>query len=559
VYTKFPYSNIVVSLILGFTITAFIMLGIGAHFDSDERIFYYVINSHFISTPFDFPLVNNEFILFNVFLYLNQFVKNIDLYSCSKLLFFASALSILIYFTNKTCKNKTLKTLSIIVFVLLFIESFVLINHVRSATFFCFVAFTVLFLATKKRHIILFYTLALLAIMQRIEVSIIHFTIFIIIAIVFGFDKRKFKHSIIILVIGLLSLPTVWAYNQIKFPFVNDFFKYERNLEQNKNILLDNDKIQEIFNGNIQNKDDLIAYANIYFLIDEPHSKIEYLGNYVKHQTLYEYVFKNPDFLNIYIDKLEDIYIELTENLWNIVVLFLFFLILILHLTSGHNKFFRISVLLIYMIGLVLGLSVIIGIDYRVLQSLLLMPLSLMVLVYFYSNKNSFNINATLLGVSIFLLMLGVLSVTQTQWKELQNYHCNSMLLNKYFKEDKQKNTHGGFILDFNHYYALPSKVFSMKDYEGKIFSMAYFENLPMFKNEKKELIGEGWEKMPVRFNFLIDNHIPIYSDKKVLVFQQSYLKVVHGFDFDIEEEKSFEPIKFSNIDLCKYYLVKAQ
>jgi hypothetical protein len=558
VYTKFPYNNIVVSLILGFAITAFMMLGIGAYFDSDERIFYYVINSYFISSPFDYPLVNNDFILFNVLLHLKQFCQRIDIFSCSKLLFFASALSILIYFTNKIYKNKTLKTLTIIVFVLLFIESFVLINHVRSATFFCFVAFTVLFLATKKRHIILFYTVALLAIMQRIEVSIIHFTIFIIIAIVFNLNKKILKHSTIVFLIGLSGLSAIWTYNQIKFPFVNDFFKYERNLEQNKNIILDNAKIQEIFKGNNQDKDDLIAYANIYFLIDEPYSKIEYLGNYVKHQTLYEYVFENPDFLNIYIDKLEDIYIELTQNLWNIVVLFLFFLILTLHLIRGHNKLFRISVLLIYMISLMLGLSVLIGIDYRVLQSLLLMPLSLMVLIFFYGNKNSFNINAILLGFSIFLLVLGVITVTRTQWKEFENNHTKSILLNNFLKNDKKVNINNGFILDFNHYYSLPSKIFSMKDFEGKIFSMAYFENLPMFKKEKKELIGEDWKKMPVRFNFLIDNHIPIYSDKKVLVFQQSYLKVIHGFDFDIEEDKSFEPIKFSNIDLIKYYLVKA-
>ena len=277
------YGKLIIASVLGTLITLGLMILIGAHFDSDERVFYFVVNSVDSNSLTSMPVTNNEFILFYLYLNLKKAFLSVDVFSWAKIFFFAIALSLLIYKSSLLFKSKLLVVLLNGLFLVLFLDAFLLVNHVRTSTYLSFVALVILFKADSVKELVIFYLLVIFAIFNRVEISILNFVTATVIILFFKFDRFMLKHILVATFLAIFSMVSLWLYNQNNWAKANEFFKYERNLEQNKNFILSDSEIQNIFSGENRNKEDLIAYANGFFLIDRPYASMEKLGTYIRY------------------------------------------------------------------------------------------------------------------------------------------------------------------------------------------------------------------------------------------------------------------------------------
>ena len=177
-------------------------------------------------------------------------------------------------------------------------------------------------------------------------------------------------------------------------------------------------------------------------------------------------------------------------------------------------------------------------------------------MVFLYENQHQMKYMICLIFVFTLLGSKGVYN-TFLQWKDLETFHVRALALNENLLEDKKTTPYGAYILDFTHYGVLPSKLFSYKSYNGQFLSMGHFENLPLFKEKKRNVLGKDFDKLPAKFDFLIKNNLAIYSNKEVLQFQQSYLEVVHRYRFEIVEVKEYKSLEFPNLSIKKFRLVQ--
>lgn len=429
------------------------------------------------------------------------------------------------------------------IFSFFLIDLFVLI-HTNKITTILLLISAVQFIVKKTNFysVFLFFLLIITSILIRVDLTFILISLSFFFSILY-FNKINFKLNLLAFILSAFGL----------FIFINkvtkntddlkNFHTVERAIQDRMDFIVDKPSEDKTLN-----RKELILYGMGMFLLDkEVQENISY-KSLVKHTSLKDYIFSNPDFLNIYFSKLYDLWEE-TKNRY----LINFFLSILSILFIGYfHWIFKIQrwkfvLSLLAYIGLPLAINTIAIIETSFFTVYLLLPIFVAYFLFLKHYSNS----KRLFILHFFLFLISLLNFYFFLLPEINNYKHQEETKVRIMKSFRKDNENGckPIVTYVDYHYFLPSNIkFNYTDIEFIFLDAGAYNNLDHFKKTHLANFGDNYTSFLSRFEQGVNKNEYLYSSKSTLEFMTLYLKRVHNTDIKYE---CFE--KYGDIDFYKY------
>lgn len=488
-------------------------------------------------------LADLNFLFSYIIIYFQKITLNFNFFILHKLLtiWIIIALFIKLLFEYKVNIFKVILFSSI--FIFLNIDSFIFIH--TNKLFVLLLIFGLIYALKLSHHIksyVIVLFVALYAIAMRVDLTFMLSLFILFISVVYKPKKTFFKASLLVVVafIGMLFLILKINSNADS---LKDFYTVERAIQDRMDFVLDKPSEDTTLN-----KQEMIMYGMGMFLLDKEVQKNIPYASLVKHSSLKEYIFSNPNFINIYFNKLNNLWEHLKTRYF---INFFLSLISVFFIGFFHWKLkipsWKFGVALLAYIGLPLAINTIAIINISFFSVYLLIPFFAVYVLCLkhYSNTKRLSI------LHLFLFFVALSNFYFFILPEIKNFkemEANKLLVMEAFKEDnKNGNTPVVTYIDYD--YFLPSNIkFNYKDIDFVFLDAGAYNTLEHFKKMHFKNFGENYTSFLTRFEKAVATNGYLYSSKSTFEFMILYLKRVH--DIDVR----FQPVeKFGDIDFYKY------
>jgi hypothetical protein len=530
---------------LSLIIIGIVFKTIGIYFEEDEVFanYFFSLNGLFLSPHLYF---NEEYFLINnLIISLQHLFKNINVFTCYKVLSMSIILSYFFSIAKKHTTSKRYLAIYILLISALFLSSIVLINNVRLSYWFAFLAFFYLYTHqnNESKHPLLhFYFLVFLALTSRFQITLIVFSLAFIFSFLF-LNKWAKTHLFIAVIIcaGLFGMFNFYTatYN----PKTMDFYNYELSVYDRNDFVL-----QEIYQKeniieylNTLNTKELEYIAKSLFLLDKNLDTISY-EEIVLHPSLINYVLQNEQFLKIYGKKLN----SLKQNIWShyaylVILIALLIMAFIVKLKSNKERIKVLFFLSIYF-ALPLLISVLGTVPNKFLAPFLAAPI-IMIVFQFLSQKGKFS--SSVLLVSLILIGAQTAFITIPESLEVKRQEYAKLCLKKKFE------TESVIFLNYFDTEAFSSKAFELFNKNEVVFlDLGGFIDYPSIRLQNEKYFGEGSNNLLGRYEYVINHGGVVYGSMFQMVLVQNYLLKVHQYPIHFESEQACE-----GLSIFRFYI----
>ncbi|MEX0810913.1 MAG: hypothetical protein WD048_01770 [Chitinophagales bacterium] len=430
--------------------------------------------------------------------------------------------------------------------ILLYFENMVFINNVRISFLLSFATLMYLFVSKikgEKINLLLFYTLVVLSVINRIEIAMVVFILGFIYSLIFS--KKKILHSanavIICAVFYSVFLWGNYTYNNTAYNYI----KIEKALDDRRDF-----RFSSINNLNTLTNEEVKMYARALFVLDEPTLNIEEFdfSKVLKHKTFSEYIMKNSDFFSIYTNQLIESYKIFTEYYWPVLII-LFISIIYISL-SVKAQLLKIILFTLCYIAVIPFLALMGEVPKSFIAPYITTGVFISIW-YIYLNIKMKKTVKVIFGMTFLIcsLLLYITNIQPTLNKK-RNLQLNSDKIYNDFKTEEEV-----FILTIFDWKILPVELFHPNaSFIFNSISFRQYDHTNIFQLQKERTFGENYASLKHRFEYLIKNKRAVYGSNYITDFYKAYLNRVH--DFKIE----FIPIKnIENTDIYKFRIEMIQ
>lgn len=480
---------------------------------------------------------SDNFLLYPLYVFFQKLLPSIPIYALVKLsLIFLSVYIILDYFIF-SIERKIYSIFFILIFTLVFSRSLILLHNTSIGFLLCFASFIVLFTDQKnrKRNLLFFYLLIVIAITHRIHISIIASFIGLLLLLLFYPKSHKLKHVIAFFGISVLSY-IFFLFLALNGPDnLTEYVKYERALLNNQNFVID----KSPFDPSLNTKE-LKYFAKALFLNDKELDNINF-KSIIEHESIFSYVFQNKDFVKIYVTKVKELILLIYNT--NLPFLILIFLNTILSLFIFKTKQLPFIILnLIFCITL-LFLTVFTTLNEEIIYPFFGLNILVSLICFYNLTHNAKWFNIICFYTLILLLWQGLYNI-----EKILTYKNDSIkqqkFIEKSIKRDALINQKSVFTY-LNYEGVLPSKI--VKNNNNLYNQIVYLDygtlnKLPLFTKINQKIFGKNNNNLLFKYQWLIENNEGyIYSDEFMKDFITLYLKKIHNYHIKFELIEGFE------------------
>lgn len=519
-------------------ITVFLILFLinkitGIYFDSYESIINYSVHVSGETGVINLSPSNNDFILLQIYMYLQKFWPEAPIFAIAKLFFTTLSFTVILYCLPRIFNSRNTVVVLTLITLTILSTNFVLISNVRISFSLGFSALLFLFShrdKLKPSKVFLFYLLAICSILNRIEIAIIIFTLGILSAILFYHKKIAFHIIGAILIASIAYFGFYWV-NIKYFESIHKGLKYEKALDDRGDFKFSDLKIDEHANSN-----DLKYYAIALNILDEPKLDTDNFDYtlLLKNRSFINYLSNFNQFKKVYIDQLSEMTEYLYKNLWPFLFILIILSFLYIKVALRDRAFFKYATLYLSVFSIPFLMAIFGEVTPSFLSPYLstcLLSLLIFVAPTFEKHKNLYLSGFLLIG--LFILN----SDLKPSLKDKQLQQSISEKIYNDFKTEDQV-----FLLSMLDWSILPQKLFHQDaNYIFNSISFGLFDHTNFFKEHKLQVFGENYQSLSSRFEFVIQKKTPVYGNEFIVNFYKIYLSKVHNLEIDFTQLKKFE------------------
>jgi len=406
----------------------------------------------------------------------------------------------------------------------LFFENIVVIQNTRIGVLLTLAAFLHLHSdhANKKKGLFLFYFIVILAITNRIQLSIILSFYGLIISL---FNKNKFiiKHSLI-----YFSLSTL-AYGVFLFLALNNsdnlknYVKFERVLYDQKNFILGDDVNFDLSISEYEIK----VFAKAMFIKDPRTLDSISFTEIVKHQNLFDYIFSNDQFLNIISSKLKSTFRLINKYVLPLSLLMTLLWLTLVYYLKNHKKYL---ILLFIFLSIITFITVFAELNLSILYSLFALC-SFSILIFI--NSQSQKIFVTLINfIALLFTLFQFFLFSKNYIDGKKEVHKTYLDFKDLYDEDIKQEQKSIFA---NLYYddILPSKLFTNNQlmYDQIVYlDYATQNNFKSFNDINEAIFGASNHAVLDKYRWVVKyNKGVLYIDDFSKKFMTLYIYKIYG------------------------------
>lgn len=509
-----------------------INISIGSYFESYEILFQQFMLESACYAP-KMALSVSHFGLVPVYAKLTALFPNIPVFSSVNTMYNLLILTGYIYLVYLIVQHHTKPSQSRLAIVTLLIMTvfinMVFINNVRISLLSSLLAFLYLFLKEhyqlSKGHYVFFALFLVIGLEIRQEMAII-VAAFSVLFFLFWGNKKQVLISGLSLALGLALFISL---SQAMHKTEPDKFY----LHEAEHIMHDRDNYKPTITSPA---DSLRAHAIFMYIHDKPQIDISDYAEISQQENLFDYIFKNDEFVAIYTDKLVDIYFILKSYAW-LVLVGISLTILLFISTKESKERIKIALFLAMYLAVPLSLNVVVF----VAKSFLIAYLSVGVIALCISlmlSKGSFFKQRYLR--LIFLLVITVLFIGNLyiEWQDIQ---ANTESALFYQNEIKSYRLEGKEVI-----FAWPKfeTIYSARLFDSKKDEMLQHRFLhegfmgyyDTFLDYNEVFYGENHESLNTRVERITQNDVVFFSDEYQNSFLKAYMSSFYGMQLDFQQ-----------------------
>lgn len=507
----------------------------GGYLDSYESIMNYVCSVSAEVGLLVKGLSNNDFILFQVYMFLQEHFPGVSFLSIGKLFFTWLSLTIIFSFIISYSIDFWKKIILFLMANVVLISSVLFLNNVKVA--FMMGASTLLLLyeiemGRSKSRLLLYYTLVVLTALNRLEIALLCFGFGVLYYLLF-FDKKKLIHSISALLLTLVFHTSFVVYNYTYYKSIYNIVGYEKAFDDRQNFKLFGKSL-----GELDNREDLETISVVLYTLDEPTLDMESYDfkSFLKYDSFLNYVFENPNFTEVYFGQLSELYEMIEIKYWPLLVSFIV-LVMGVVIFMRVNSFFQIKFLFIVLVYLLVPFTA--ALFGNIPETFLSAYLSIGVLALFYSSIKY-------IGNPIFALcVLGL---------------CTALIFTNLIPSLEDAQRHEDLTEEISENFNNESEVFMLSNLDWRIFSnklfdgnknsmlksisFGFFDSTEPFRKQKEKIFGPGYASVKNRFDYLVKNQSTVYGSRYIVDYYKNYLKVIHEVELEFHELEFYDQLR---------------
>jgi len=525
--------NFLLSFFTAIALVCSISWTFGNYYDTYEKFFPYIVYLSVYTGQVLDALSNNDFLLIQMYMAIQQFVPDADVFSFGKTTFSVFYIFGFLVALNPFSKPSMHLFMATCAIVILLLDSVLIIGNVRISMLLAGAAAVVIVKLGENgssRLIWLFYILAVLSIMNRIETGLIVLFTMLVFCLMFGL-KQVSKHISRALIFGIVCLFIMHSYNYAFNHYVSIFNDTERALFDQNNQTLDLGANKTLTNYRAY----VIQRALASYILDEPKLAMEDVKKLIRYSSIFEYIlFDLEGFSRHYLEKIENLrYTLLSEYLPLTLIWVLMIGAVMWQTIVSHGATYRVLVLNAFIVLVPLILSIVSELDTGFISAWLILLIigHLMYLNFKWTHNTSrlrlLNALVLVTGVCFFV------TSTLPQISALKQDDMVAVEVRRIF-ETVSTDKEIIYVLSEKDDQLFRTRLFtaSIKP-EMRHISLGPFDHSRLLRNSKMLVFGDGYASIKNRMDYVVVNNLYVVSGEEVMQFFKLYLKEVHGYAFE--------------------------
>lgn len=536
----------------------------GFYFEAYEHLYNYITLSSIETNKVFDPITDNDFLLLQLYGYLQIFLPGIEIFSIGKVLFLGIGISAIVFIILNYFKDNYVRVFILFGFLSILLESFILISTVRISFLLGFSAIAMLLTYYNKlrlKHIFIFYLFGVFCIMQRNEIGLLVFTIGSCVGLLFN-KKKLLIHSLIIASLAIASYQFMTYYNYHFHHYAYSFLDNEREIIHQNNLKINYKEIESIISGNSSDEKTLKILATAFFLMDEPLIDYKEIKEYVRYQSMYEYIFNNNNFLKYYISNLNSFKSILIEYYLYLVIAYLSLSVYGFFIAFKRRQLLKTLLLFCTVNTIPFLLCAFLAVPERLIAPYIsLLTISIVFYLFNSEDLNRKKNKVAIISAALFLIVTGACQFYFDSINKINNKK-NEEKFAEYINSDFHKNeTKRPIVLSLLSWKLIPVKLFSTIYPNNKMppfISLSFYDFSSTLSKQKEIVFGNDYQKLPSRFEFVIkENNGILYGSDIVMNFTKSYLKELHNYQIDFKVIEDFKAVQNENGVIVNKYKVE--
>jgi hypothetical protein len=378
-----------------------------------------------------------------------------------------------------------------------------------------------------------FYLCILVTISIRVDLALISISVVLLNAVINRNNSWK-KHLAIAFILVLSSNLALRGMIYFDVDGLKNFYTYERAIADQMDFSLNEDPSNPDLS-----EEELLIFAAGYFIEDATAETYDVYDKITKHPSLFDYIFHNPQFTSIYLEKLKYSYIQLMEyHKINVVLFFIgFALLFILSQELGIARK-KVSVLLLSIVFWLLFINILALLSTDFLSIFILYPFLFFILLASQAKhqKRSYLITLILLLSVIANSYFGIAPKLQQFQFEEKNHEAIFQSIDEDLKHGKSP-----FFAYIEYQYIFPKKLtFPLSAYPYTFIDYGPFNSFTHFQKKQAADFGPNSKDFGARMKACMGNSHFVYGAEETLQFYVNYLEKIHQIPVKVEEVDSY-------------------
>lgn len=434
-------------------------------------------------------------------------------------------------------KSNLLKGVFFLIVLFLSVSNSLFFIQSNKIVIISFFASVISVLLIKKTFLKWFFFLLFLiiAITSRIDITLILSSLFVVISVLYFEKKIVFKAIFMFFLSASLNLYFISLVEK-DHDGMKNFYKYERAI-QDRNDFNGNSNLS---NQNIS-KNDIEKIALGMFINDSKGLADMDYESILKHSSLIEYVFFNPEFISIYLDKLEVLKEEIISQAFYLFWLSMMAWVLILKFHIDNDKsLLKFSFILIVYLMIPLLINAIANVNLSFLIYYMLIPFLAFLYLSFFKQKHIKKslFNYSCLFISILLLVFHNNFLLNTHYFDLKKGDLVKQKIMLSIKNENQK----GFtpVMAYSNFQVfLPNKLnYNFSNVHFAFLDAGAYNDLSYFKFLDTKYFKD--QMFIDKISTIEQKYGNLYSSPFVLKFYKYYLDKIYNHTLEDEVKEIF-------------------
>ena len=449
-----------------------------------------------------------------------------------------------IFLSFEKMKNKILRWIVPVILICLLSDSIIFIHSNKLVMLLPLFAFFAVRSSAKSTWAhAFFYLCILVSITIRVDLALISISVVLLSTVIDGNNRWK-KHLIIAFILALSSNVALRSMIFFDVDGLKNFYTYERAIADQMDFSINDNP------GNPSlSEEQLQIFAAGYFIEDAAAETQNVYDKITKHSSRLDYIFQNPQFKSIYLEKLKSSYSQLLEYHKTNIFLFLIgsILLFLMNGVVGSSRK-QVSFLIASMLFWLLFINIFALLSTDFLSVFILYPFFVFILLASLTMHQNLSHILTLLVLvsAIANCSLGIAPKLQQMQLEEKEHEAIFQSIEKDVKHGKSP-----FFAYIEYQYIFPKKLnFKLSAYPYTFIDYGPFNSFAHFQKKQIADFGPNAKDFDIRMKACVSNDHFIYGAEETLRFYINYLEKIHQISVKTEEIDSYFNGEFKKYQL---------